>query len=31
MTRVHFRNGFLVAKKRPRAKEEVLERVNATV
>lgn len=31
MARAHFRNGFLVAKKRPRAREEVLRWVNVTV
>lgn len=31
MARAHFRNGFLVAKRRPKAREEVLGRVNVTV
>lgn len=31
MAREHFRNGFLVARKRPRAREEMLEWVNVTV
>lgn len=31
MAQAHFRNGFLVAKKMPKAREEVLGRVNVTM
>lgn len=31
MAQAHFRNGFLIAKKRPRAREEVLGQVNVTM